>query len=401
MNEYIKLLQSEAVLKRLSIIQLIAYFGAWFSNVAIYTLLLDMNVSAEVVAFVAMLHFVSGVIQAPFSGSIIDSVRPKKLMLILISVEIFATFFLIFINDTSDLTLLYVLIFFKMAAASFYFTTEMSLLPKILDGDKLQKANELHSIIWSLSYTLGMALSGFVVYMFGVKIAFILDALMFVVSFFLLFRLKIDVAFEKSDENLLEMMRDTFRYLKQYPHALHLMLIHAFVGLTAFDALVALMVDTYYASIIATSLALGLLHSSRALGLVIGPILLGNWINNKRMVYIFIFQALSIWLWAIVMDNFYLSIVASFIVGLFTTTLWSYTYTLLQKNIEEKYYGRIVAYNDMLFLGTAAFTSFMIGFFATHDFSLESIAVIIGSGFIIGAFYFLWISRTQNIKEIS
>ena len=136
-----------------------------------------------------------------------------------------------------------------MAAASFYFTTEMSLLPKILHGDKLQKANELHSIIWSFSYTLGMAISGFVVYWFGIKIAFILDALMFIVGFVLLYKIEIKVEVIKTGENLLQMMRDTFRYMKKTPQALHLMLIHSFVGLTAFDALVALMVDKYYASV--------------------------------------------------------------------------------------------------------------------------------------------------------
>lgn len=159
MNEYYKLLMSEPILKRLSAIQLIAYFGAWFSNIAIYTLLLELNVSVEVIAFTAMLHFLAGVIQAPFSGSIIDTLRPKNLMLSLIAVEVFSTLFLVFVNDINDLWLLYTLIFFKMAAASFYFTTEMSLLPKILNGKKLQTANEIHSIIWSLSYTFGMALS--------------------------------------------------------------------------------------------------------------------------------------------------------------------------------------------------------------------------------------------------
>jgi len=350
MNEYYKLLMSEPILKRLSAIQLIAYFGAWFSNIAIYTLLLELNVSVEVIAFTAMLHFLAGVIQAPFSGSIIDTLRPKNLMLSLIAVEVFSTLFLVFVNDINDLWLLYTLIFFKMAAASFYFTTEMSLLPKILNGKKLQTANEIHSIIWSLSYTFGMALSGFVVYWLGVKTAFILDAFLFMVGFVLLYQLEIKVEFIKSSENLYEMMRDTFRYLKRFPHAVHLMLVHSFVGLTAFDALVALMVDKYYASVIATSLALGLVHASRAIGLVVGPILFAKYINkNKKIIYIFIFQGLAVWLWAMLMKDFYLSLLASVVVGLFTTTLWSYTYTLLQKNIEQKYYGRIVAYNDMLF----------------------------------------------------
>lgn len=401
MKQYIELLNSHTLLRRLSTIQLISYFGAWFSNVAIYTLLIHMEVSASIVAFVAMLHFLAGVVQAPFSGSIIDSVAPKKLMLILIGVEIVSTICLVFINSITDLTLLYILIFFKMAAASFYFTTEMSLLPKVLHGDKLQKANELHSIIWSISYTLGMAISGFIVYIFGIKLAFVLDALMFVVAFKLLWSLEINVQMNKVKENFLSMMKDTFTYIRSTPKALHLMLVHSFVGLTAFDALVALMVDTYYASVIATSLALGLLHSSRAIGLVIGPVILGKWINNKRLIYIFVFQGLSVWLWAFMMENFYLSLLASVVVGLFTTTLWSYTYTLLQKNIEEKYYGRIVAYNDMLFLSSAAFTSYMIGFLATHDFSLEMIAIIMGVAFMVGGVYYAWVLKKEKIEEIS
>lgn len=401
MNTYIQLLKRENILRRLSFIQLISYFGAWFSNVAIYTLLLEMGVSAEVVSFVAMLHFLAGVVQAPFSGAIIDMIKPKKLMLSLLALEIVATTFLVFVNDFNDLLLLYILIFLKMASASFYFTTEMSLLPKILNPKILQKANELHSIIWSLSYTLGMAISGFVVYALGVKIAFLLDATFFVIAFYLLYTIKIEVELLTNQEKLFEMMQDTFRYLKRTPKALHLMVIHAFVGLTAFDALVALMVDKYYASIIATSLALGLLHSARAVGLVIGPVFLGKIINNKRLVYIFIGQAFAVFLWSYVMEYFYLSLVASVVVGFFTTTLWSYSYTLLQKNIEEKYYGRIVAYNDMLFLSSAAFTSYMIGYLTTLDVSLENIANIMGLGFIVGAFYYVYVIKTKKIKEIN
>jgi len=38
----------------------------------------------------------------------------------------------------------------------------------------------------------------------------------------------------------------------------------------------------------------------------------------------------------LISGSFYLSLFVSIIVGLFSTTLWSYTYTLLQKNIDEK-----------------------------------------------------------------
>ena len=401
MKEYLKLLKEEDILRKLSTIQLIAYFGAWFSNVAIYTLLLELSVSAEIVAFVAMLHFLAGVIQAPLSGSIIDSMKPKKLLLILISFEIVSTFCLIFIHDINDLYFLYILVFIKMAAASFYFTTEMSLLPKILSGNKLQLANELHSIIWSISYTFGMAISGFVVYAMGVKFAFLLDTLMFIFGFVLLYKLEINVVFEKSKENLLQMMADTFKYLQFNPRAFHLMVVHAFVGLTAFDALVALMADRYYASVISLSLAIGLMHSARAFGLMIGPVFLKRFTNNKGITYIFLAQAIAVWIWSYFMQNFYLSLLASVFVGFFTTSLWSYTYTLLQKNVDEKYYGRIVAYNDMLFLGTASFASFMIGYLVSQDFSLQSVLNFMGVGFVVGGIYFAWVIKNQKVEEIS
>jgi len=400
MKEYIKLLKEEVVLRRLSIIQLLTYFGAWFSNVAIYTLLIKMGVSAEIVGFVAMLHFVAGVVQAPFSGAIIDRFAPKKLMLLLILVESIATLLLLLVNSIEGIYVLYILIFVKMAAASFYFTTEMSLLPKILHGKKLQKANELHSIIWSLSYTLGMAISGFAVYILGVKVAFVFDAMMFMLAFFLLLSLDMKIEQSVTHPSLLRMMRESIEYLRINPKALHLMLTHAFVGLTAFDALVALMVEQYYASIIATSLALGLMHAMRALGLVVGPVVLGKWINNKRLLYIFFAQGVAVWFWAYVMEWFYLSLFASVLVGFFTTTLWSYTYTLLQKNIDAKYYGRIVAYNDMLFLSTAAFTSYMIGYLSSNSFSLESIAFMMGFGFIIGGVYYNYVLKKERIDDL-
>ncbi len=400
MKRYLQLLQQEPILARLSIIQLIAYFGAWFSNVAIYTLLLDLGVSASIIAITAALHFLPGVLQAPFSGVLIDRFHPKKMMLLTLFIEIVATFLLVMVTDISEIWLLFVLIVVRMAAASFYFTLEMALLPKILHVKKLQLANEIHSIIWSLSYTFGMAISGFVVYKVGVTVAFVLDGLLFIIAFLMLYSLKIEVKLSSKQEKILEMLFDTFVYIKNDRKVFFLLLLHAIVGLTAFDALVALMVNEYYSHIIATSLAIGLLHASRALGLVVGPILIGKHLNNKKLLYLFWFQALAIIIWGIVIKNFYLSLVASVLVGLCTTTLWSYTYTMLQHHTDEAYYGRVVAYNDMLFLLVAALTSMLIGFLAEFNISLQIITYILGGLFLCGGLYYRWLYRNFELKEI-
>ena len=363
----------------------------------VFTLLVQLDVSAFLIALVAAFHFLPGVLQAPFSGVLIDKIQPKKLMLILIVLEIFSTLGLLLITSVEWVWLLLVLIFIRMGASSFYFTIEMSLLPKLLEGKSLQYANEIHSIIWSLSYTLGMAISGFLVYQLGITMAFIIDALLFVLAFFMLLGLKIDIEKEVHTQNFIQTFKEGLVYLKENPKIIHLILIHATVGFTVFDALVALMAKEYYASILAVPLALGIVHSIRAVGLVIGPILLGKWINSKRLIYIFLIQGLAMMFWASVVQNFYLSLVGSFMAGFAITTLWSFTYTLIQKHTDKKYYGRVVAYNDMMFLSVGALSSLVVGILIELQWGISEVLYLLASCFFLAAGYYKWITRAYDV----
>lgn len=401
MKRYWTLLSQEPLLRKLSLIQLIAYFGAWFSNVAIYTLLISMEVEPSIIALVAALHFFAGVLQAPLSGVIIDRIHPKKLMIVLAMIEILSTLSLITVEDESMLMVLYILVFIRMGAASFQFTVEMSLLPRVLEGKALQIANEIHSIIWSLSYTVGMALGGFVVYVIGVRAAFLLDAALFTIALYLITTLHIEVIINDMKERFSAMMGDALRYINTHRVVFHLMVLHALIGFTAFDALVALSAQYYYSQLIAVSLGIGLLHAFRALGLVIGPVVLGSRMNNNRLGVLFIVEAITIGIWAVVIEHFYLSLAASILVGFVTTTLWSYTYTLLQHHTNEAYYGRVIAYNDMLFLSVGGVASLLIGALVEWGVSLAGVAVVLASAFALGAYYYHWIRRSYSLKEIS
>lgn len=67
-----------------------------------------------------------------------------------------------------------------MGTAGIYFQTEMSLLPKILNRSDFVTTNEIHSIIWAVSYTAGMGLAGIFVNYFGVYASFKFDFCIFV-----------------------------------------------------------------------------------------------------------------------------------------------------------------------------------------------------------------------------
>jgi len=393
LKRYLHTLRIEPLIARLSLIQFISYFAAWFSHVAVFTLLVQMNASAFVIALAASMQFLPGVILAPFSGALIDYLRPKPLMIILLIIEIFATLMFLFVQNTEHIWMLLALLFIRMGAASFYFTVEMALLPRISKPLNLQNINEIHSLIWSFSYTFGMALSGLVVFWLGVYVAFLIDATLFTLALILLFKTEIMLGAVGIKRDIISMWKEAFLYFKQNREILHLMFIHAAVGLTAYDALVALLAKEIYAQQISIAIAIGFINAIRAVALMLGPIIFGTWLSQKRFVWMFLWQGLAIIVWAFLFNNYYFSLVGSFLAGLFSTILWSYSYTLLQRKTKKEFYGRMVALNDMMFLFGATATSWYIGSSFEIGFSLKILTILLGSMFFIFGFYYVWVRK--------
>ncbi len=384
---YRELLVNYPIIRKLSILQFIAYFGAWFSNVAIYTMLVQFGSSAFAISVVTAMHLIPAIIIAPFSGAIIDRFKIKSLMLVLLSTELIMTLLFLTIDSKDELWILMILIFIRMASASMFFSTEMSLLPKLVSSVALQKANEIHSIIWSFTYAGGMAASGLIVNAYGVKTAIIIDAFFFLAAIILFLNIEFKVDIIHSKEKILSMIKDGFLYLKDNRIVLHLIILHSSVGLTAFDTLVTLLAKNEYKYIIAVPLAIGITNAIRALALMIGPLFITNWVNKQTLTYIFIFQGTAIIAWGFLQFNFYIALFAVFFTGFTTTTIWSYTYALLQEKVEQKYLGRVISYNDMVFMLINVITTLFIGIMA-NIISLKLITIIIGVMFFIVAIYY-------------
>ena len=384
---YRKLFSEHKIVRDLSLVQFIAYFGAWFSNVAIYTMLVDFGSSEMAISIVTAMHFLPAVIIAPFSGAIIDRVKIKPLMITLLATELVMTILFLTIDDKSEIWFLMVLIFIRMSAASMFFSTEMSLLAKLLKGKPLQMANEIHSIIWSFTYAVGMAISGFIVNWYGVKIAFIIDAIIFAIALIVFIRIDFVVKASIASDKFFELIKDGFNYIKKDKIILHLIILHSSVGLTSFDALITILAKNEYKYIISVPLAIGISNAVRALALMFGPVLISKYVTKENLHYLLIFQGLSIILWGLMQDNFYISLIALFIVGLSTTTLWSFTYALLQDKCDEKYIGRVISYNDMFFMLSCIVTTLFIGLMASLT-SIDIITILLGLGFLAFAFYY-------------
>ena len=384
---YRKLFSAHKIIRDLSLVQFIAYFGAWFSNVAIYTMLVNFGSSEMAISVVTAMHFLPAILIAPFSGAIIDRVKIKPLMITLLATELLMTILFLTIDNKNDLWLLMILIFVRMIAASMFFSTEMSLLAKLLRGKPLQMANEIHSIIWSFTYAAGMAVSGFVVNWYGVKTAFMIDAAIFAIALIVFIRIDFVVKASTATDKILQLVKDGFTYIKNDKIILHLIFLHSSVGLTSFDALITILAKNEYKYIISVPLAIGLSNAVRAVALMFGPLLISKYVTKENLHYLMIFQGMAIILWGFMQNDFYYSLIALFFVGLSTTTLWSFTYALLQNKCEEKYIGRVISYNDMFFMLSCVLTTLFIGLMTSLT-SIDIITFLLGIAFFAFAFYY-------------
>ena len=381
------------VIRRLSLIQLISYFGTWFSQVAIFSMIVAFGADELTIAFTAAMAMLPAVVLAPIIGNVIDRIPFKKLMLILLLVEIAMTLGFIFINSLAYLWVLMVLIFFRSAASSMLFSAEMTLFPKLVSGEMLKNTNEIHSIIWSLCYAVGMAVGGIATHYMGFDAAFMIDAFFYSIAVILLLGLQLSLESHTHTDSHLEMFKNGFRYLLSKKKILHLILLHASIGLTSFDALITLLADFEYKTLIAVPLAIGWMNATRAIGLMIGPFFISSIISKQNLHYFFILQGLAILLWSQLEYNFYLALIGLFVTGFFITTLWSYTYLFIQEETESKYMGRVISYNDMFFMLSNVATALFIGYASKWGISLEGITMTLGVGFLVVAMYYIWFKK--------
>ncbi|ASM34671.1 major facilitator transporter [Campylobacter sputorum subsp. bubulus] len=398
MKKYLALLRTHRNFRLLCAVQIVCYFGAWFSHTGIFTMLINLNAPIWAISLCAAMAYIPCVILAPFSGILVDKFSPKPMLVTMMIIETITIIMLLFIDSLDMLWLLLVIIFVRMGVGGIYFQVEMSILPKILKNQTLKLANEIHSIIWAGCYTAGMAGAGVYIYFFGVKSAFMLDIVLYIISFYFLYKLVLPSVDTTVIKPVFIMFKNGIIYIKNNKLIMHLILLHSFVGITSYEALIALLADYEYAHILSIPLIIGFMNAIRALSLIMGPTLLSKFTNNKTIMYMYFGQGIGIIIWAFLQFNFYLGFIGLLTAGFFTSTLWSYTYTLVQRNCDEQFYGRVIAYNDMVILLVSAMFSMFVGFMFKASFSLQTITIIMGSIFFIGGIYYYLVNKFYTIK---
>jgi MFS family permease len=197
---YWRLLRSNRNFRLLWTAQLISEIGDWLYSVAIYSLLLKETGSARAVAFAFVLQVLPQFFAAPAAGVLNDRLSRKRIMMFSDWARAGITLLMLIGQLPGYVWLLYVLLCLETIGWALFEPARTAVIPNITHGPEEQLiGNGLSSTTWSFTLAVGSGVGGLIAAYFGRSATFVLNSLSFLVSGYLLSRMRFS---EPHAENL-------------------------------------------------------------------------------------------------------------------------------------------------------------------------------------------------------
>lgn len=187
--DVLRLLRSRGRFRTLYLADALSMFGDWLTYVAVGLLALRSPQGVIGVAVVQMAHSLPQAAAAPLAGWLADRVDRRALLVGASWARGAVTMGMALAAAHREILWVEVLLFVRMAGASFVQAPSRAALPQLVERDELEPANRLMATSWAVLFTGGVALGGAVTGLFGPGVAFLLDAATFGVAGLLFSRL--------------------------------------------------------------------------------------------------------------------------------------------------------------------------------------------------------------------
>src|ERR1700722_13631509 len=191
--------------------QVVSEIGDHFNNIAVFSLVLASVPSGLAVSGVMLSRAVPAVLAGPIAGVLLDRLDRKRVMIASDLIRaVIALGFILCIHQQST-GLLYGLSAVLMFASPFFTSGRSSVLPAIATPEELHTANTMTQTTSWAAITIG-AFLGAVGTAGGYRVAFLFNALSFVISAFCISRLKREGGFRAETDERTEQESAVFQY---------------------------------------------------------------------------------------------------------------------------------------------------------------------------------------------
>jgi MFS family permease len=254
--------------------QVVSEVGDHFNNIAVMSLAMEYANPGLVVTGVFLMRAIPMLAAGPIAGVLLDRLNRKHVMIASDLVRAAIALGFILCVGQKAVTLLYALSAGLMFASPFFTSGRSSVLPSITTPEELHTANTMTQTTAWASLTLGGFL-GAVGVQSGYRIAFVFNALSFLVSAFCISRMQRPEGFRaigaevKRKLSGFQEYREGLRYIRSVPLISGIMLIN--IGWASGGGAAQILFSLFAEKVFHTGpMGIGLIWSAAGLGLLLG-----------------------------------------------------------------------------------------------------------------------------------
>jgi MFS family permease len=265
--------------------QIVSEVGDHFNTIAVFSLALQNTGSGFVVSGILLARAVSMIVGGPIAGVLLDRMDRKRVMLASDLLRGGVALLFVLAVEPSRTWSLYLLSGLLMFFSPFFTSGRTAILPTIASKQELHTANSLTQTTGYASVTLGTLLGGLSAAGFGFEIAFVLNAVSFLFSAWMVSLLHVPEGhFRPASRALNETMvarpwheyREGLRYMRATPLFLGIALVH--VGWATGGGTAQVLFSLFGEQVFHRGpIGIGMLWSSAGVGLLLGGFLAHRW----------------------------------------------------------------------------------------------------------------------------
>jgi MFS family permease len=394
---YIEVLRGNRSFRQVWLGQVVSQMGDWFDTIALYTIILNLTGSGRAIGLLMVARFVPSFVFGSLSGVVADRFSRRSIMIVSDLLRAVVVLGFLFVRRADQLWLIYLLTVLQLGLSTFFEPAKTAVIPSIVSDRELVSANAISSVTWSAMLTIGAAIGGVVTGWFGTDVAFILDALTYLISAALIASVRLPKRTPRQKSKLtisralgISETIEGARYVKRRPRVLALLLVKPAWGLGGgILTLLAVFGEKIFPVGKSAATGIGVLFAARGIGTAVGPIVARRISGEGKQR-----MQVSIGIAFLIGGAFYTAfgMATSFIVALIAlglahtggSILWVFSTVLLQRGVKDSFRGRVFAAELALLTLTMAVSNYATGeLLDRFGFSPRAVAIGIGAFFLL------------------
>lgn len=402
LEEYVGLLRRNADYRYLWLAALVSYLGDWFNLLAAAALISRVDGSGKAFSFLLLARFLPLFVFTPISGVLADKFDRRSLMIVSDVLRTVTVAGFLLVQDARHIWLFYVLTILQFSLSALFTPARTAVLSNVVEPKELVAANGLDGLTWSTMLFVGALLGGVVAAALGIAAAFILDALTFLLSAWLVSRIsKVGGSLKVTPGEKGQRVRfvDGLRYLWGVPFLLVIALVKAGGSLVwgAINVLEIPLAQNVFPLREDGTVTLAVIYAFAGLGTGFGPLVIRRWLGDEvgRVLWAislgFVLMAAGIWglgLAGSVAVVWVMTLVRTLGAG----AIWVFSGALLQQMVPNGIRGRVFAFEFAALTLTQSISTLWAGV-AQDDLGWEvqeTIRVMGAAAVVVALLWFLF-----------